>query len=221
MPDSSCEIVSLASSAADPAPDTTRKRLAAAFDLLLAGATASRAERALRMAIVCLVRLETGFLPADDHALQNLLTPVARPVAPEVERWPEMRQQLRAIYLPAGQKRREAIATELMVSTDTVLNACSRNDVSSKFAKRLAVWLAKGGTTKQPNGHGHHHPRTFELSTEQRDRLRVLLQHTTNVEFRQQARVGMDIALQAAEGAALPPDLIERLVHFLDGDGDA
>ena len=145
MPDS-CAVVTLSTSPADPAPDTTRRRLMQALDILLVGASAARAERALRMAIVCLVRSERGFLPGDDHAWQNLLTPVERPPAPEVERWPELRQQLRAIYLPADTKRREQIALDLLVTPHTLINVCSRNDVSEKFAKRLAVWLAKGPT---------------------------------------------------------------------------
>jgi hypothetical protein len=215
----SCEIVSLSTATADPAPDTTCKRLSAALDLLLAGATPARAERALRVAIFTLVNPQRAFLPTDDSPVRDLLTPVPRPPAPELERWPEMRQQLRAIYLPAGQKRRAAIAAELLLAPDTLLNALSRTDVSGKFAKRLAVWLDKGGAQK-PNEDGHRHPRTYELSKEQRDRLRLLLNHIPNAEFRRAAGVAMDIAISAADGAALPPDIVTRLVHFLDGEKD-
>jgi hypothetical protein len=214
MPDS-CEVVSFSTSTADPAPETTRKRLFAALDLLLAGASPARAERALRVAIFTLVNPQRGFQPADDAPLRDLLTPVPRPVAPEVERWPEMRQQLRAVFLPADTKHREAIATELLCAPETVLNACSRNDVSGKFAKRLAAWLAKGGAMK-PNGRPQ--PRSFQLPPEQCDRLRAMLAHTTNVEFRRAAGVATDIAYQAADGQHLPPDIITRLISFIEGD---
>jgi hypothetical protein len=166
------------------------------------------------VAIFTLVNPQRGFQPADDGPLRDLLTPVPRPVAPEVERWPELRQQLRAIYLPADTKRREQIALELLCAPDTVLNACSRNDVSERFAKRLAAWLAKGPTSK---GNGPR-PRTYQLAEDQRARLRVLLQHTTNADFRRAAGVAMDLAYQAADGQHLPPDIITRLVRFVDAD---
>jgi hypothetical protein len=212
----SCEIVSLSSaSAADPSPDTTKRRLMQALDLLLAGASAARAERALRAAIITLVNPQRGFQPADDGPLRDLLTPVPRPVAPEVERWPEMRQQLRATFLPADTKRREQIALELLVTPHTLINACSRNDCSEAFAKRLAAWLAKGGNSK---GNGKAHPRTYQLAEAQRDRLRLLLGTMTNADFRRSAGVSIDIAYQAADGVALPPDLITRLVRLVDAD---
>jgi hypothetical protein len=184
------------------------------FDELIELSSPSRAERTLKQGIAALVA--SGPRGELEDRIGGPINPVGSPVIPAMQEnalWSELRPALRAAVLPADTARRQQIAAELLIAPRTLINICARSSLSWALTTRIAAWLEKPQPPKAavppPNG------RVYQLSQAQRDRLDFLLRHTTNVGFREQFGVGVDLATRAAEGEHLPPDILARLVEAL------
>jgi hypothetical protein len=210
-----------------------------AFHSLLAASPPELSARALRAGITILVAepfsTSRPVLPSRGNGA------LAHHHQEQEDGWEDTRRRLHALYRTASREERVAIAGELGLAPATLRNAVSTGTPGPAIQTRIAEWLAARQEPKEngsatasssdddnllydatnspgagrsgseaPNGDAQR------LSPGQRDRLAFILERAPDAIRRGAAGVSFDAAQLAAEGVALEPHVLNRLVAFLE-----